>query len=178
MTHSLRQSSWILTVSVAAIAIVFLKFVWLPGHRAIQETAQQIEAKRAIVNQATGLSTALAAAKQDCDAADAVASRWKAAAPGHRDIPALFAKIDAMAKEAHLAVGRFDPQPAVVHETLQEIPINMTCWGTFAQIHEFLRGIEGMHATIWVESMRFEKAEKDAKDVKCELNLVVFSGNS
>ena len=76
-----------------------------------------------------------------------------------------------------LAISRFDPQPFVVHEKLQEIPIAMTCSGTFAQIHEFLRAIEGMPVTIWVESMRLEKMAQTAKCVQCELNLVVFSNN-
>ena len=34
-----------------------------------------------------------------------------------------------------------------------------------------------MPVTIWVESMRLEKTAQTAKDVQCELNLVVFSNN-
>ena len=104
-------------------------------------------------------------------------SRWEKAAPKKRDIPRLYGKIDALAKDAQLAISRFDPQPFVVHEKLQEIPITMTCSGTFAQIHEFLRAIEGMPMAIWVESMRLEKTAQTAKHVQCELTLVVFSNN-
>jgi Tfp pilus assembly protein PilO len=138
----------------------------------------QIEAERTVVAQGTGLSTSLANAKQELDSAQSVARRWEKAAPGKRDIPALFARIDALAKNANLTIGRFDPQPAVPHESFEEIPINMTCSGTFAQIYEFLRAVEGMPVTVWVESLRMEKTGKAVKGVKCELNLVVFSDNS
>ena len=99
------------------------------------------------------------------------------AAPKKRDIPALYGKIDALAKDAHLAISRFDPQPFVVHEKLQEIPVAMTCSGTFAQVYAFLRAIEGMPVTIWVESLRLEKTAQITKHVQCEINLVVFTNN-
>jgi Tfp pilus assembly protein PilO len=60
---------------------------------------------------------------------------------------------------------------------LQEIPITMTCSGKFAEIHSFLRNLERLPPTIWIESMRLDKDARNAKDVRCELNLVVFSDN-
>jgi Tfp pilus assembly protein PilO len=176
--NSLRQSSWIVTLSLAAIAVAYVMLVWLPGHRAIKAMCDQVENKRAFIAQATGLSAALTGAQRELDVTEAAAARWEKAAPGRRDIPALYGKIDALAKNAHLTISRFDPQPFVAYERLQEIPINVSCTGTFAQIYEFLRAVEGLPPTIWVESMRLEKTAQNTKSVQCELNLVVFSDNS
>ena len=178
MTTTPRQSSWIVTLSLAAIAMAYLTLVWSPGRRAIREMGEQVETKRAFVAQATGLSAALMGVQQELDKAESVVTQWEKAAPGKRDIPGLYGKINALAKDTHLATGRFDPQPPVVHEKLHEIPLAMTCSGTFAQIYEFLRDVEGLPATIWVESLKLEKAAQNAKDVQCELNLVVFANNS
>src|SRR5208337_1223691 len=97
--------------------------------------------------------------------------------PTKRAIPALYGKINALAKDAGLDIARFDPQPFVVHEKIEEIPITVGCSGRFAQVFDFIRAIEMLPVTVWVESIRLEKTDKDAKDVRCELNLVVFSDN-
>jgi Tfp pilus assembly protein PilO len=177
MTNHLRQSSWIVTLSLAAMAVAYLTLIWVPGHRAIRELREQVEAKRTFIGQSTGLSAALFDVQKELDRAETAAARWEKAAPGKRDIPRLYGKIDALAKDVHLAIGRFDPQPFVTYERLQEIPITMSCSGTFAQIFEFLRKVERLPTTIWVESMRLEKAAANTKDVRCEVNLVVFSDN-
>jgi Tfp pilus assembly protein PilO len=177
MSTTLRQSSWIVTLSLAAIAVVYVTFVWLPGRRAIQQISDNVEAKQALIAQSTGLSATLMRVQRELDETESAATQWEKAAPGKKDIPALYGKIDALAKGAHLAISRFDPQPFIVHEKLQEIPITMACSGTFAQICEFLRSVEQQSATIWVESIRLEKSVQNTKDVQCELSLVVFSNN-
>lgn len=177
MTTTFRQSSWIVTLSLAAIAIVYLKFVWLPGRHAIQEMSQQVQTKQAFLTQATGLAAMLVGVQHDLGKADEIVAQWEKASPGQRDIAQLYGKISSLAKEAHLTTGRFDPQPFVSHERLREIPLAVSCSGTFAQIHDFLRKVEGLPATIWVESVKIEKTVQATKDVQCELNLVVFANN-
>ncbi len=145
---------------------------------AIKEVREQLQMKQDFVAQSAELSAALLATEQELGKAETVTARWEKSAPGRRDIPSLYGKIDDLAKDAQLAISRFDPQPFVVREKVQEIPITMNCTGKFAQIHQFLRGIEGLSATIWVESMRIEKSAANNKDTQCELNLVVFSNNS
>jgi Tfp pilus assembly protein PilO len=178
MTKPARHNTWIVTVSLASMAIAFMALVWLPGRRNVKELCVQVETKRGIVAQATGLGTMLIGVNQELSKSEAIVTQWEKTAPGKREIPELFGKIDALAKSAHLAIGRFDPQPVVVHERLREIPITMNCSGTFGQIFAFLHEIERLPATIWVESLRIEKTAQNAKDVQCELNLVVFSNKS
>jgi Tfp pilus assembly protein PilO len=177
MNAKTRQSGWIVTLSLLAIAVAYVMLSWLPNYRAVKEMRAQLETKRQFVTQADGLATTLVGAQQELDKIKPVITKWEKAAPAKRDIPGLYGKISVLAKDAHLAVGRFDPQPVIVHEKLEEIPLAMNCSGTFAQIHGFIRSVEGLPVTIWVESMRLEKKAQNAKDVQCELNLVVFSNN-
>jgi len=181
MNASFRQSSWLVTLSLAAIAVVYMTWGWLPGRKAVQKIRDDIETKQATIAQSTGLSSALMDVQREIEKTQSVVDRWDRSAPKQKDLSALFGRINTLAKSAKLTIRRFDPQPPVVYETLREIPIAMSCSGTFAQVYEFLRSVEQLEATIWVESIRMEsiaKDRKDAKDVQCELNLVVFSNNS
>ncbi len=178
MPTASRHNTWIVTLSLAVLAVGFLAFLWLPGRRQIRQLAEQIETKRTVVAQATNLGATKLAIHLELGQAEAFVERWEKAAPAKGDIPALFGKINALARSNHLSIRRFDPQPAVLREQLAEIPITMNCSGRFGQVFEFLRSLEDLPPTIWVESLRIEKEAQDAKDVQCELNLVVFSNNS
>ena len=177
MNATFRKSSWIVTPCLVAIAVAYLALIWAPSRRLIRQWREEAESQQQVVAQGTELSAVLVASEQELDKTEAVASQWEKTAPGKRDIPALFGKINALAKEAGLTISRFDPQPFVVYERLQELPTTVVCSGTFAELFGFLRLIEGLPATIWVDSLRLEKDSKNAKDVRCELSLAVFSNN-
>ncbi len=178
MPSKLKQNTWIITLSLAALAIVYVKFLWLPGHRANSAMCQEVEEKRAFVTQSAGLAAGLVATHKELQESKALVEQWEKTAPGKRDIPALYAKIDALAKDAHLTIEKLDPQPIVLRQKLQEIPININCVGSFSQIYEFLRTLEGLPVAMWIESLRLDRKSQDTQDVQCELSVVVFSVNS
>ena len=62
-----------------------------------------------------------------------------------------------------------------VHEKIREIPLLIDCSGRFAQVHEFLRNVERLPATVWIESIKIENMKDNAKNVTCKVNLVGFS---
>jgi Tfp pilus assembly protein PilO len=178
MNAFLKRGTWIITIGLAVLAIVYLKFLWLPGHRAIKELSEQVEADQTFVAQSAGLSVALAATQKELDQSRAMVEAWNKQAPMHRDLPGLYAKIDGLAKTVNLSIEQFDPQPFVSYQQIREIPVNLTCSGTFAHIYEFLQSIEGLPVSIWIESMQIDKTSQDRKHVKCELSLVIFSDNT
>ncbi|MEN6404967.1 MAG: type 4a pilus biogenesis protein PilO [Thermoguttaceae bacterium] len=173
----MRQSNWIVTLSLAAVAVAYLALVWLPGRKSLEQLRQTVESKRAVISQSTGLSDALLRTHGELDETEAVVRRWEKTAPGKKDSPALYGTLHALAKNSRLSVTRFDPQPIVPHEKIQEIPIVMACSGSFSQIYEFLRRLEQQPQTIWVENLRMDQKVKNTKDIQCELSLVVFSDN-
>jgi hypothetical protein len=53
----------------------------------------------------------------------------------------------------------------------------MACTGTFSQVYEFIRTVEGLPQVIWVDSLRINKNGEHGEYVIGEINLVVFSDN-
>jgi Tfp pilus assembly protein PilO len=166
---------WIVAALPTAIAVVYLSLVWLPGYSAITALQDQIEYERQFVAQAADLPAMLAGCQRDLETAESVVARWEKDAPRSGRLAPHFEKIDAVAREAGLAVTRFAPQPVVVHEKIHEIPLVIDCSGRFAQVHEFLRNIERLPATVWIESIKIENPDDKAKNVKCKITLVAFS---
>jgi Tfp pilus assembly protein PilO len=171
------QSGWTLTALPIVVVAVYLTFVWLPGHQAVTALHDQVESKQQFVVQAAGLPAVLAACQQELQRAEAAVAQWENAAPRKRHLAAYFEKINVAAKEAGLAVARFDPQPLVVHERIQEIPLVIDGSGGFVHIYDFLRNVERLPPTIWVESIKLENGKGKAKNVTCRVNLVGFGDN-
>ncbi len=178
MSSAFRQSSWIVTLSLAAIAVVYMTIVWMPGRKAILEMQSQIDAKRTFLTQSTTQSAALLGIQKELDRTKTVVTQWENAAPKKKNLAKLFGTIDSLAKDAHLAVSRFDPQPFVLHEKLREIPLAIKCSGSFAEIFNFIRQVESLPVALWVDSLRIERPSQDGKNTECEVSLVVFSNNS
>ena len=169
---------WIVAALPTAIAVVYLSLVWLPGYSAITALQDQVEYERQFVAQAADLPAMLAGCQRDLDTAESVVARWEKDAPRSGQLAPHFEKIDAVAREAGLAVTRFAPQPVVVHEKIHEIPLVIDCSGRFAQVHEFLRNIERLPAAMWIESIKIESPNDKAKNVKCKITLVAFTRRS
>jgi Tfp pilus assembly protein PilO len=172
-----RRSSWIITVPLVAVAITYMALQWLPGHRDIETMQEQVESQRQFVEQSTDIQAALNAAQRELDKAESVTRKWEQAAMHERQMLVLYEKITGLAKQAGLTLAKFDPQCAVDYERIRELPISIRCSGRFSQVHEFLRGLERLHVTIWEKAVKLEKINANAKDIKCELELAVFSNN-
>jgi len=172
-----RCGNWIVTLSIIAAAAIYLTLVWLPGRRTIKAMQAQLGNKQQFIDQATDMPTALVAAQRELQENEAAVAQWENAAPRRKELPTLYGDINALAKDAGLAITRFDPQPFQTHEQIREIPLTIGCTGTFAQVFDFLREVESMPATIWSKLLRIEKIEGTRGDVQCELDLVIFSNN-
>jgi Tfp pilus assembly protein PilO len=172
-----RQGSWVVTLSLTAMAAVYLAFLWLPGHRAIQSLEADVESQRLFLTQATGMSEKAAALQHELDRTEAFTAAWKKTASSQNGISALYGKIHTLAKETGLKVTLFDPQPIMEYEIIREIPLTVACSGTFSQIYEFLRNIEGLPMPIQIHQVILGKMKENVKHMHCELNLVVFSAN-
>ena len=166
---------WIVAALPTAIAVVYLSLVWLPGYSAITALQDQVECQRQLVAQAADLPALLAGCQRDLETSNSVVAGWQKNAPRSGRLAPCFEKIDAVAREAGLAVTRIAPQPVIVHEKVHEIPLVIDCSGRFAQVYEFLRNLERLPATIWIESIKIENPNDKAKNVTCKIDLVAFS---
>lgn len=177
MKTKVRRGSWIVTVPLAAAAIAYVTLVFLPGRRAIGEARDQIEQKRDYVTRATGLAAALHAAQQELEKAQAYSTAWEEHAPTQGRLSALYGRIHVLADAAGTTTTRFDPEPVVQYDKVCQIPLVVGCTGSFDQIWEFMRGLEGLQATIWMDSVNLERLDGVEGSITCELNLVVITDN-
>ena len=166
-----------MTISLAAVAAAYMFFVWLPGRKQLAAIGEEIETKREVVARAADLTKTLTASQKELESTRAVAKKWLETAPDNRDLPAMFGRINAMAKESGLAVLRFDPEPLVVHEAIREIPLTIGCSGKFSQVFEFLMKVESLPESVWTNEMRLEKSQGNRGNVRFSADLAIFSGN-
>jgi len=177
MKNNIRRGSWFVTVPLAAVAVAYVAFVFLPGRRAVGELKQQISQKQEFITQATGVVTSLGTTREELEGTRAYNGAWRQRAPAARKLSAFYGQIYELTKAAGTATTRFDPEPVVTRNQIREIPLTMGCAGSFAQVYEFLRGLEGLPAEIWVDRLQLEKSSEKGGLVNCELSLVVFACN-
>jgi Tfp pilus assembly protein PilO len=170
-------SAWTLTAVPTVAVVAYLTLVWLPGHRAIVAVQEQVESKRQFVARAAELPAALAGCRRELQTAEAAVARWENAAPRKRHLAEYFEKINVAAKDAGLTIARFDPQPLLVHERIHEIPVVIDGSGGFFQLYEFLRNVERLPPTTWVESITMDSNKSDPKNVTYKVNVVGFGEN-
>ncbi len=174
---AVKKSSWIVTLCLAGIALVYLVQIWRPSRREIREIREQVRSRRQFVTRAAGSAKILTASQKKLETARRANRRWLDAAPRNRDLPGLYGKITALARRSGLVLTRFDPEQFNVYEELREMPVSVGCSGTFSQLFAFLREIESLPTALWVDFLRLEKTSGNGGIIKCELNLVVFSSN-
>jgi len=171
------RGNWTVTVPMAAVAVAYVMLIFLPGRRTIGDAQAQIEQKQQYLTGSTGLATTLCAAEEELGTSQAYSSLWESHSPNPTGISALYGKINALAKATGTTTTNFDPEPVVSYDQLREIPLTIGCTGSFRQILEFLRMLEDLPETIWVNRLQVEKIDQNADSVKCEIALVVFASN-
>ena len=177
-TAKVRRGSWVVIVPLAVIAAAYVWFFYLPGSRAIDELREQVKTKQSYIDEAATLNDALRKENQELEEAKKYVAARQQRIPEEKDLGVAFGKVHETANKARVRITKFDPQAPVVYERLRRVPVTVGCTGSFAQVHEFLRTLEEMPLTIWVESIRMEKDQKSGRDVTCELSLGIFAGNS
>lgn len=172
-----KPRSWIITALLSAVAVAYVLFVFLPGQRAIGSMRKQLHEKQEYIVQADRLVFAISRASTDLQSAHEFSAGWRNAAPSEAKLAAIFGGLTERAQLAGLAMHRFDPQPIVRLDSIWEAPINMVAEGSFSQVIEFLRLVETMPGTIWVQDLRLERGENVEKHLRCTLTLIVFADN-
>ena len=172
-----HRGSWLVTIPLVAIAVVHIVFVYFPGRNVITRLRAEIESRQHYISNADSISAALAAAQQELLEARSYIENWQRVAFTVHRLPVLYGNINNLSNRAGTATTRFEPQMLVELGLIRQIPIHMACTGTFAQIHEFIRSLESLPQTIWIDSLQFNKSGQTGGNISCEIDLVVFSDN-
>lgn len=172
-----KPRSWMVTAALSATAIAYVVFVFLPGQRAIGDMRKQLHEKQQFIVQADRLVFAIERASADLQSAHEYAEGWRAEAPSEAKLAAKLGQITQRAQQSGLTLGRFDPQPVVKLDAVWQAPITLVGEGDFQQICEFLRLVETMPGTVWVQNLRLDNGGKEDGPLRCEMTLTVFADN-
>jgi Tfp pilus assembly protein PilO len=177
VTTSIRRSSWIVTIPLAAAAVAYVTLSFLPDRRAIGEARRQIRQKQQYIVQSGGLATVLRSAEEELKKTQAYNAAWGQHAPVEAELSAVHGKIQELAKASGTTITRFDPEPAVRYEKISHFPIGVGCVGSLAEICGFLERLESLPTRIWVKDLLLKETGKDGNPILCELNLGIFANN-
>ena len=175
--NQFRRSSWLVTIPLVAIAAIHIAFVFFPGRKIISQLQRDIEYRQLYISNADNVSVELADAQQELVKVKSYIENWRRVAYAINRLPVLYGNINKLSKQAGTTTSRFEPQMIIELGMIRQIPIHMACTGTFAQIHEFIRSLEGLPQTIWIDQLRFDKPGQNGGNISCEIDLVVFSDN-
>ena len=173
-----KSSGPIILASLGAATVAYVALLYLPGRKAIAETRSQIEMKRREVANAVLLAPTLAQTRADLARAKDRIAAWESKTTDSRGMAVLFGRINELVKASGAVTPRFDPDRERRRQRIVEIPLSIGVAGTFGQIQEFLRALEGLSTTIWIESLKMTAVGKDGGSVQVEIKLVVFTDNS
>lgn len=177
MKTSFSRNTWLVIVPLLGLVIAYVFLVFLPGQEAIGKLHEDLAAREEFIQQVEAFGAAVEATRQEFDKTEKYVRRWEAAAPSEDELSFLFGRISQLANDSGATTTRFEPQPAVHHDEITQIPLAVECLGSFASVCEFLCSLEGFEETVWIESLQMERAGEDGGNVKCELSLAIFADN-
>jgi len=177
MKTTRRRNSLVVTIPLAAAAAAWVFLVFLPIQRAIGRLGDEENEIRQYCDRSELLLPVLAHTSRDLVDVQERLVRWRQPLPSSGDLTALLGEITASARSAGLRTTRFDPQPMVKYDRIAQMPVEMGVTGSFPRFFAFLRKLETMPRTIWIDRMMIGVAGNGGEDVLCELNLVVFVDN-
>jgi Tfp pilus assembly protein PilO len=172
-----KPNGLLVLAALGAAAVAYVVLVFVPGHKAIAQMREQIETKRRQVVLSGTSGAAIETTRKDLARAKACIAAWDAKSPSVTDLAALFGRINALVKSSGAINTRFEPEPVRRRERLIEIPLSIGLLGSYPQIDQFLCSLEGLPATLWVDSAKIV-AMKNGATVHGEIRLVVFTVNS
>jgi Tfp pilus assembly protein PilO len=169
-----KPRTWMITALLAALAVSYVIFIFLPMQRSIRTLRSELQEKRQHVLQGQSLTAPILRSRQQLAETKEVCLQWQAAAPSAGELAQHFARITQQAKAAAVTVGRFEPQPAVEMQMLSQHNVTVHFQGSFAQTFDFLARLEQLPGTVWFRDMRLTGGDEKQPGLQGELTLTIF----
>jgi Tfp pilus assembly protein PilO len=169
-----KPKTWLTTALLAAVALAYLYFVFLPGQRSITELRAQVQERHQQMSQSQSLARTVASAKERLTEARKVGQAWRDDAPRHSELISHFASLTQQAEAAGVAIDRFDPLPAVELNLISMQNVTLQFHAPFAAVFDLLTRLEGLSGTLWVRDLRLQAGSENDKALRGELTLTIF----
>ena len=175
MNNKTNRSSWLITIVTAGLAVAYVTLYYLPNQQSLAELQKQLIDKQNYVTQSSLLIKTIETTQQELDKTTDYTKKWQQNAPTKDQLFCLFRQISKLAKASGAKTTHFDPLPIINYDRLQEIPLELSCIGSFVQIACFLENLEKLPQAIWIKQLNMSQAGRFGESVQCELTLAIFA---
>jgi Tfp pilus assembly protein PilO len=169
-----KPQTWLITALLAAGAVAYVVFVFLPLQQMIETLRGQVQERRQQIMQAQSLAGTVAQARIRLTSAREVGDQWRGDAPKQAQLITHFAHLTKQAEEAGVAIDRLDPLPAVELNLVAQQNVTMQFHAPFSAVFDLLHRLEALPGTLWVRDLRLHASTEGSNTLRGELTLTIF----
>lgn len=166
--------TWLITALLAAGAVAYVIFVFVPFQRTIDALRSQVQERHQQIVQAKSLAGTVAQARVRLASAQEVSRNWRAEAPKQSQLITHFANLTQQAEAAGVAIDRIDPLPAVELNLVAQQNVTMQFHAPFAAVFDLLYRLESQGGSLWVRDLRLQAGSGSDSTLRGELTLTIF----
>jgi len=169
-----KPKTWLVTGLLAAAAVAYVVFVFLPLQNSINQLRQQVQERRQQIVQAQSLVGTVAQTRLRLLAAQEVCQQWRGESPRQAQLITHYAHLTQQAEEAGVAIDRLDPLPAVELNLIAQQNVTMQFHATFSTVFDLLHRLEDLPGTLWVRELRLQAVADNDNALQGQLTLTIF----
>src|SRR5262245_53431240 len=107
-----KPKTWLITALLAAVAVSYVVFVFLPCQRSIGVLQSQVQERQQQILHAQSLARPLVQARERLVTTREVGRQWRDESPRPTELISHLANLTRQAQAAGVAIDRLDPLPA------------------------------------------------------------------
>ncbi|EAQ79677.1 type 4a pilus biogenesis protein PilO [Blastopirellula marina] len=169
-----KTVKWQYVVVVAAIAVAYAAFVYLPRQRHISALRDEITLMKSTIDSEEAIDTQLATVQEEFDQVEKFLDSWHAVSEKDIDAGRVYHLLTSQAREAGAEKLSLVPMPEQRHASLISQPVQIGCQARFAEVHAMLKRFEQLPYVLWVRSIELSPLSPGDDVLKCELTLEFF----
>jgi Tfp pilus assembly protein PilO len=166
--------TWLITGLLAAAAVAYVVFIFLPLQHSINALRGQVHERRQQIMQAQSLAGTVGQARIRLASANEVSRHWRSDAPRQAQLITHYASLTQQAQEAGVVISRLDPLPAVELNLIAQQNVTMQFHAPFAAVFDLLLRLEALPGTIWVRDLKLHTNNETDNTLRGELTLTIF----
>jgi Tfp pilus assembly protein PilO len=169
-----KPRTWLITALLAALAVAYVVFVFLPCQRSISLLQSQVQERQQQIMHAQSLARPLVQARERLALTREVSRQWRDEAPRPTELISHLASLTRQAAAAGVTIDRLDPLPATEMKVVAQQNVTLQFQGAFQQAFDWLARLESLPGTIWVRDLRMSAASETNNQLRGELTLTIF----
>ena len=177
MSPPKQPKTWMYTSGLAACALGYAFFVFVPGQKSIIALRTELRAKQEKIIAADHVSTAINQTDQQINAARQFIHKFAASTPREDKLGDIFGQIFARADEAGASITRLEPQRGTRFNMVGQASVRIESQSTFSQLFDFLNKLERLPAPLWITELEIETSREGNETLRSQLTLTIFADN-